>query len=734
MNFPVFILGFIGITAQSSFLREILAQFVTGELVFGAALFFWLVWTATGSAILGRLIGKPRNATSLFYRILPFYGLFAFAGVLLTASMHDFGGLVQGERIPLDMQLIAVALVFMPFNLSGGFLFALAVKMQECDGIKSAGKAFTLESAGSALAGIAVSLFLIPFFPNKIIAFSCPVLAIMVSAVYQYKKGMYLELSWPLAAGFAVLLIAGWHHVKQTNEPSYIVCKESPYGRIGISQEGESLTFYENATALFSYPDIEAVEYAVHLAFACTSDIRRALFIGGSMGGAVSEALKYPKIEAVDAVEIDPVMLDLAIEHMADFDCSRSGVNYHRTDGRAFLAKMDERYDVIILSIPEPLSGATNRYYTREFFELLSSRMTAQGVVFFSVEGEENYVPDDLASFLASIRRTLREVFPTVTVLPGATVRFIAGKERGALESLDGAFLSRELEKRGIETEFVNSNYITHIYSPHRIAAFTKTLDSAGETDINTDLHPTAYLSRALIHARQDSSRSTAFLKVLLKRNRLILLIVILTVVCAAFTLIPGKSAGKRGLFAAIGTLGMSEISLELLAVMAYQARFGHLYGRITLLIGLYMAGLAAGSFLSSRAVESGTSDTSLLAKVQAFMALIPILWIVVLFIPQHAVINRSFVEMLFFVLPCMAGAAGGYQFPLADALYRQNDRKGNEQGTLYGADLFGSSLGAMLTGTLLIPGLGMIPTLVFLSCLNLLMSTALYFNVRARR
>jgi len=75
----------------------------------------------------------------------------------------------------------------------------------------------------------------------------------------------------------------------------------------------------------------------------------------------------------------------------------------------------------------------------------------------------------------------------------------------------------------------------------------------------------------------------------------------------------------------------------------------------------------------------------------------------------------------LFPLLTAGAGFIGGYQFPLANRLYLRTGRSIERvAGFLYGVDLIGSSAGALVTSAFLIPILGIFPTLILLSTLNL--------------
>ena len=76
--------------------------------------------------------------------------------------------------------------------------------------------------------------------------------------------------------------------------------------------------------------------------------------------------------------------------------------------------------------------------------------------------------------------------------------------------------------------------------------------------------------------------------------------------------------------------------------------------------------------------------------------------------------------EAGFYLLTALAGLLGGILFPLADALYR-HARPGANIGAVYGLDLTGAAIGALITASLAIPVLGMYPALAWLAGLNLL-------------
>jgi len=743
MYFSIFIVGVIGITAQAAYLREILATFRGGELTIGTALLFWLLWTSVGSSIVGRFVSRASEKTGLFHTILPWYGIFGYLGITLIRCMPFLARLSPGELVPYDLQLIATSFVFMPFNILGGVLFTLGVKALERNNSPSAGRTFTLEAFGAAVGGVIVSIVLVKFLSNNSIAFLCPVIGIFVSAVWGIGHRLKVSLLWItlsliLFAAVFSLNKHGSHY--QYRGQKLLQERDTKYGRLLVTKRGEQTTFYSDASTLFSAPDPETSEYIVHIPMLAAQKPRRVLVLGGGPGGLIDEVLKYKTVTRVTCVELNPGLFELSKRFLYEKWADDPRVKIVIDDGLAFLQNSTELFDVILMNMPEPLAGVTNRYYTYEFFKLCASRMSAPGIISFTLLGAENYIPDDLAFFLASIRTTLRSVFPSTTTLPGLKCRFLASNSPGFVDSLRWESMIIKRKKIGIETSYFRDYFLRFIMSSERVKFLTESLDIVPSPAVNSDTRPSAYFSRTVVQGNLDGSRIVRFIKPIARPRFLTFFMIIGIAVTALFVLIPGPAATerkhgeketlRRRVIATVMSVGLTEISLEVLAIIAYQSIFGFLYGRIALLTGSYMAGLAAGALAGTRTVDKGCAGTKLLGSIQAFIAIIPLLWALIL------VINSSFrgripgLEVCFYILTALSGLAGGFQFPVADSLYRTSliDRS-KGLGTIYGVDLAGSSVGALLTASLMIPILGMLPVLGFLAALNIITAVVLLFS-----
>ncbi len=139
-----------------------------------------------------------------------------------------------------------------------------------------------------------------------------------------------------------------------------------------------------------------------------------ALVIGGGEGATLREMLKYPSLKRAVMVDIDTEVVELCRRHLPEmhqgaFDDPRTVVLHE--DARAYLERTNERYDLIISDLVEPLeAGPACLLYTREFYRILHDRLTPTGA--FTMQAGWTKVGD--ISFFSVINRTLRDVFPVV--------------------------------------------------------------------------------------------------------------------------------------------------------------------------------------------------------------------------------------------------------------------------------------------------------------------------------
>jgi spermidine synthase len=151
----------------------------------------------------------------------------------------------------------------------------------------------------------------------------------------------------------------------------------------------------------------------------------------GLGGGSISTYLgRFLPEAAITTVEIDPGVIKAAKTYFGLRETAR--VRYPAGDGRVFLNRNSELYDLILL---DAYRGGYVPFHllTREFYTLVRQRLAPGGAAAFNVH--------DGTKLYASTVRTLAEVFPALDLYPTGLGETIAV---ATLDRLDKATLERK--------------------------------------------------------------------------------------------------------------------------------------------------------------------------------------------------------------------------------------------------------------------------------------------------
>lgn len=735
----VAVAGAAGLATQTMFMRELVVAFYGNELTTGFLLGTWLLGTSFGSGVLGRLTAPSKQPVRVLGMLLLSSALLMPVSLLLIRLSPPIFGRTPGEISGLTSMFLAPLFWVFPLCALLGWIFAAGVRAAEATeapttAAEGIGWVYVVESVGASFGGIAVSFLLLRWLTTfEIVAVSAFVTALAAAAVFRTAE---LRRTAPLAllAGLAVAVL-----LPRLDLPSLelvwrgtdvVATGTSVYGQTVVTRLGESHSFYENGLLLFTYPDRLSAEEAVHLPLLEHPNPRRLLLISGGLGGGIAEALKHPTVERVDYTELDPVLFQLADATLPDTALkalSDPRVHVYHVDGRRFLKRSQARYDVIVINLPDPHNVQVNRFYTEEFFREARAHLRPGGVLAFRVRSSENAINPELAHFLRCLQQTLLRVFPSVVIFPGNTCAYFASPRRGVLTDNPQTLVQR-LRERRIQAMYVREYYLPYRLSPERRAYLKAQLNSVGKTRTNKDFFPVAYYFDIVLWSTLFSPKLRSVL-VLAQRHGLAILGLIFVVFVLALVVATLRERRHRrpplrtAVVATILTVGFAEISIEVLAIVAFQALFGYAYYELAVLVTAYMLGLTVGSLLSTRSLQTLRRPVVLATLVQlGILALLATFGVLVLFgsslpatTPVQALLKLSLPGILFW-----AGALGGYQFPLANAIYfGKRESAGEVSGLLYGTDLAGSSLGALLTTAFFIPLAGLPWTLAGLVVLN---------------
>lgn len=677
-------LGFSSITTQILIVREFLSIFYGNELVFGIILGNWLLITGIGSW-LGKRSKYIHDKIQFFIiaqiaiAVIPFFSIIAIRYLKNRLFLY-------GELVGLDKIFLFSFGILLSYRIISGFLltFACVIFSKENDS-KSIGETYFIDNIGDLLGGFFVSVILIYILNAMeilllvlIINLGC---AILIAFDQGYKKLGALSVCLVLLFSFITVT-----HDLETESSKLIhkgqdllFHKDTPYGRLEVTNMSGVYNFYENGAPLFSTENVEASEETIHYALAQVESPKRVLLISGGVSGSILEIFKH-NVESVDYIEIDPEIIDVAYKYTTNLNDKR--INIHHIDGRRFLKTTQEQYDAIIVDLPDPNTAQINRYYTVEFFKEALAKLTNHGVLSLALSSSENYLNYETRMMHSSLYRSLDAVFEHIRIIPGEKSFYLASQQELTYA------IAENLEKKGIETLYVNKYYLPDKITQDRInQAYNGVQEMA---QINRDFSPVAYYYHLLYWLSQFSVQ---------------LPIVPIAIVCAIILFLSLYFVNPTQF--SIMSTGFTGASLEILILIAFQIIYGYAYIKIGIIITAFMLGIVVGSYFVNK--RENVDSPSYFKKVDllfiSYCIGMPfIFWIVAQ--SAHPVIILFSAEILFPLLTVLVGFGVGAQFALATRIIKGESIE-VISGKIYTSDLLGSFFGSLLVSALLVPMFG---------------------------
>jgi spermidine synthase len=730
MKIALTIVGFTSTIAQIVLMRELVATFYGNELLFGLVLAAWLAWVAVGSWGLARLAVRPRLGRGIFAVGLVLAGILLPGQITLVRNARTLLGVTPGAFVEFIPMVGAVVLILAPLCVLTGFLFTLGARFMVEAG-QTAGQAYVWEGAGAVVGGALFSFLLIRWLdPYQT--------ALLVTAV-NLAAAIFLHVRLLNASlvTLIILLIGSFFGGRALHQvtlrwqwPDLAFAADSPYGRLIIQARESQRAFFENGLLAFETQGTFPEEVA-HFPLLAHPDPGHVLLIGGGVAGDLREILKHP-IASVTYVELDPLLIKAAQIHLAPQDAAvlddpRARLIFN--DGRLYVKQVSDtrrisnlpisqsfgsaqdkssnppisQFDVIILDLPEPSTGALNRFYTQEFFAEVQAILKPGGIFSLGLPSAENYWSPELARRNSSIYHTLRTVFPEIVVLPGEHNFFLASDT--PLET-HPATLAERLARRNIANRWVTPEYINYVFTTDRFAGVQQQLSATTGVRLNRDLAPISYYyDLALWLSRFYPNLRSVFERTSLANLWWVATPLVIVVVLTRW---------QRGwaVPVVIAGIGLAQMTLELVILFAFQVLHGYVYAEVSLIVTTFMAGLAVGATASNQLVLRKMNVKQSLLAVQVAIIIYSGLLSLILRLPIPAP------ALVFPLLALLAGLLTGMAFPLAVALMRGN--AGRVAGMLYGADLAGGCLGALLGVALFIPVLGIPQTCAVIALVGL--------------
>ena len=701
-------MGISSIVTQIIFIREFLNVFSGNELVLGLILCNWLLLTGLGSFI-GRYSEGFKNPIRWLVFCQIAIALLPPIQIIIIRLLKQL--VMPGFVLGIGNAFLASLILLIPYCLVSGFLLTLFASLfSSRHDAQQIGDVFVLDTLGDIIGGLIFSfIFIYLFNPFQTVAFLLIInllAAIILSYSTKRRRLSYLAM-FILISTVTVFWQVDFNRLTgKSMFPGQELLQQfsTPYGHLAITQQEKQITVYENGIPIGSTDDPITAEEIVHYSLSQISEPKRVLLLSGGLTGALREIEKYG-IDKIDYVELDPGILEVA-QQVLNIE-SNPRLTKIAEDARRFVKSAIHEYDAILVDLPDPSTARLNRFYTVEFFSEVKSALSPEGVFSFSLSGAENYANPQIRLLSSAIYHSLESVFPHILIVPGAQQFFVASEK-----FLDYNFNER-LINRGIETDYVNEDYLSARLTKDRIDAAKEMVSTP--TVLNRDFFPGTYFAHLQYWLSQFGS------SLLLPALFIVGIVILLGVFLAG--------ARQRVVPMVLSASGFSGMGLEVILLIVFQICYGYVFKQVGLIITAFMIGSAAGA-LWSRFFQK--KPQVLMIKLDILLSALAFV-LGPLFLSIHAAENNFLYFVIYpVVFPILTGIVGfltGAQFPLAAKLTFHGVEK--TTGSLYAFDLLGASLGALLVSTFCIPLIGITTTCYLIGGLKLITAIALRIHSR---
>ncbi|UCG47271.1 MAG: 4Fe-4S binding protein [Phycisphaerales bacterium] len=744
----IFSYGLFTIAAQTLLFREYLTTFEGNDISVGLFFGSWFLWVGLGATVVYRAKSLAEKLLTrielLFLSYIPAFVL----QFILILEARELAGVESYALLSIRATLVLSVLVNAPVSLVTGALFPLACRWLEREKATAVSHVYIMEAAGSLVGGLAAT-FLLGFGASSarvflIIAF------ILCLTVFAASVGRLRHIYGPAASGrrarvvlqllvllaIVLCLSPGVDGVLmrrlRTAKWTKLLPKEALLGSFQTPQAEYLYGIYQDqwvamreGSVCEALPDSATAGQTAAVSLCQNPEARRVLIVGSGLGLA-REFLRLPHVEQVTWTGPD----DQYVQRVMDFipkEFSIADKRFERPAGdvRTLLARNSERYDIVIINLPDATSSVLNRYYTLEFYRLIKNSLTANGIVAVRVAGGENIMGTELVNLGASAKLTLGRVFSEIVLTPGDDTWFVAS-DSGRLTGDPATLRDRFAQIEG-GSEVFSPQGLLSVYLPGRAAA---ALESYAAADlpaallVNRDSRPLTHLYSLLLAARHSGAPVTELVKHLALAGPAafvapILLFLILRMVYLLKTKPQGRTSGFESTFL-VFSAGWVGIGVVIALMYLYQTHFGSLYLHIGIISSLFMVGLTIGALAVNALLRPSPKqrDSGVWRPPILLLCVIVIHSLILAAIavrpsgqwrtPSSAGVAVELSQVVFAAAFIVCGLCTGCYFPIAA---RQLAAAGFETGAAAGrletADHIGASVGGIITSLALVPILG---------------------------
>lgn len=452
---PSFLLFLFAVVGSTAFAFEIawtrLLSITIGSSTYAFTLMLaaFLLGTVIGSAFFHRFFGDSRKISivalsrtqigigmAALSSLVLFPWMAAIVPELLRRADQAFGGLVLAQFVVSVLAMLPTAIVF-GFNFP---MFVVLLDQGDPDQTASSvtvGKAYAANTIGCIVGAVVTGFWLVPWLGSfRVIGVAAAMnllLALVLDSRAPQRRVLHLAIDicafiLALVVGFTSLfynqplmmlsaVLYGNSHQRRLTFGEVVATTDLVFAEDGVNDSiavvrtDANVSLRVNGKVDASTGDSRTQLLLGHLGAALHTIPRRVLIIGFGSGMTASAVARYPDVEEIDCVEIEPAVIHaapyLGILNRGVLSDKRVQVVFD--DARNFLLTSRQKYDLIISEPSNPWIAGVATLFTDEFYAAARQRL-APGGIFVQWVQSYSLDPADLRMIMATFARHFAEV------------------------------------------------------------------------------------------------------------------------------------------------------------------------------------------------------------------------------------------------------------------------------------------------------------------------------------
>ena len=251
---------------------------------------------------------------------------------------------------------------------------------------------------GALLGGALFAFVLLPFLGLTYTPVLIGSLNLLVASLILWNFPDHLTRPSILNIQFAVLLMASilafavakpiiLYGEQHKYKDKIVYQEQTRYQKIVVTQWKDDYWLFINGSTQFSTYDEERYhEPLVHPLLGLIKERKDILLLGGGDGLAAREILKYPDVENLTLVDLDPAMTQLARQDKIFLSINKGSLHDPRVrvinqDAYQFIKNSVDLYDAVIIDLPDPKSVSLSLLYSLGFYKMVEKHLKPFGAM-----------------------------------------------------------------------------------------------------------------------------------------------------------------------------------------------------------------------------------------------------------------------------------------------------------------------------------------------------------------